>query len=114
MKDFKLNEQGDVVFCDGAIHLTADESLLSQKIRQILSTNRGEWWLDAKEGIPVQEVLKKNPDKRLIRDYIRRAVRQADASLELKACEFETKGRNLFISFTAGNERQTVTVETEV
>lgn len=114
MKDFRLNEKGDAAVCDSAVQMTEGGKLLSQKIRQILSTNRGEWWLNPKEGIPIQAVLKKNPDTRLIRDYIRRAVRQADASLELGRCSFRTEGRVLHISFTAQNGSKTVTVETEV
>lgn len=114
MKDFKLNEKGDVVVCDNVVQTTDGEELLRQKIRQILSTNRGEWWLNPKEGIPVQAVLKKNPDTRLIRDYIRRAVKQADASLELDQCSFRTEGRVMHISFTARSGSGTITVETEV
>lgn len=114
MKDFKLNEKGDVVVCDNVVQTTDGEELLGQKIRQILSTNRGEWWLNPKEGIPIQAVLKKNPDTRMIRDYIRRAVKQADASLELDQCSFRTEGRVMHISFTARSGSGTITVETEV
>lgn len=59
MKGFALDEYGDVIIEQNDVKLTYDTELLIQKIRQVLNTNRGEWWLDPKEGIPVQKVLKR-------------------------------------------------------
>lgn len=97
MKGFAIDSHGDVVI-ENDVKLSYDTDLLIQKIRQILSTNRGEWWLDPKEGIPVQKVLKKNPNLALIRDYVRSAIAQADKSLEMTRCDIVADGRNLKIT----------------
>lgn len=114
MKGFLLDNRGDVVIGEGDIKTTADADLLTQKIRQILGTNRGEWWLDSDEGISVQEVIRKNPNQVRIRDYIRRALKQVDKNLELLSCQFTVKGRKLQIEFTAKCGSQEITIETEV
>lgn len=114
MKGFLLDSHGDAVIGEGDIKLAADADLLTQKIRQILGTNRGEWWLDSGEGIPVQEVLRKNPNQARIRDHIRRALKQVDKNLELLSCRFAVNGRKLQIEFTAKCGGQEITIETEV
>ena len=68
MKGFSVDIHGDVVMEKNDIKLVYGTDLLIQKIRQVLSTNRGEWWLDPKEGIPVQKVLRKNPNLAMVRD----------------------------------------------
>ena len=61
MKDFLLDSLGDVVISHHDIALVHGMDLLMQKLHQVLSTNNGEWWLDKEEGIPVREIVKKNP-----------------------------------------------------
>lgn len=113
MKGFGISEGGDTVIRNQEIQMIADEVLTGQKIRQVLRTNRGEWWLDSKEGVSVQTILKKNPDKRQIRDHIRRAVKLVDASLELEQCDFKTEGRTLQITLTVRNGNRTILLEME-
>lgn len=114
MKGFFLNDRGDVVIEKNDIKLAYDTDLLIQKIRQVLSTNRGEWWLDSKEGIPVQKVLKKNPNLTLIRDYVRSAIAQVDKSLQMTDCDIVTEGRNLKITFGIATPSGSAVTEMEV
>lgn len=100
MRCFSLNDQGDVIIEKNDISLAYDGELIRQKIRQILSTNRGEWWKNEKEGIPVQKVLAKNPNLTQIKDYVRSAVGQVDSSLEMSSCNAEVVGRTLKIEFS--------------
>ena len=47
----------------------------AQKIKQVLSTFRGEWFLDTSVGIPWwEDILTKNPSFELIRGIIRQAI----------------------------------------
>lgn len=114
MKGFAIDQYGDVIIENNDVKLAYDTGLLIQKIRQILSTNRGEWWLDPKEGIPVQKVLRKNPNLALIRDYVRSAIAQVDKSLEMTRCDIAIEGRMLKISFSVSGTSGTETVEMEV
>lgn len=114
MKGFSLDGRGDVVVSGGDIKLAYDAELLSQKIRQVLSTNKGEWWLNSKEGIPVQKLLKKNPNLAMVKDYIRSAIAQVDSSLQMTTCDMETIGRNLKIVFEVSGTGGSAQIETEV
>lgn len=114
MKGFAVDSHGDVVIETNDIKLVYDTDLLIQKIRQVLSTNRGEWWMDPKEGIPVQNVLKKNPNIPMVRDYVRNAVSQVDQSLQVTHCDITAEGRTLRITFSVSGADTAVTAEVEV
>lgn len=114
MKGFCLDVNGDVVIEKNDIKLAYDTELLMQKIRQVLNTNQGEWWLDVKEGIPVQKVLKKNPNLAMVRDYVRSAIAQVDASLQMTRCDIAIKGRALNIAFEVSGKSGTAAVDMEV
>lgn len=114
MKGFAIDNHGDVIIENSDVKLAYDTELLIQKIRQVLSTNRGEWWLDRKEGIPVQKVLKKNPNKAVIRDYVRNAVAQVDKTLQLTYCDIAIERRLLKIMFEVTDQSRTVKAEMEV
>ena len=51
MKCFSLDDKGDVIVNKNRIEMVEGSNLIIQKIRQILLTNYGEWWLDKKEGL---------------------------------------------------------------
>lgn len=114
MKGFAVDKHGDVIIEKNDIRLACDMDLLIQKIRQVLSTNRGEWWLDPKEGIPVQKVLRKNPNTAMIRDYVKSAIAQVDKSLEMKRCDITVEGRRLKIIFAVSGPNGFATTEMEV
>lgn len=114
MKGFALDEYGDVIIEQNDVRLAYDTELLIQKIRQVLNTNRGEWWLDPKEGIPVQKVLKKNPNQAMIRDYVRSAIAQVDKSLEMIHCDIAIEGRTLKIRFEISGSGGSAATEMEV
>lgn len=114
MKGFAIDEYGDVIIEQNDVKLVYDTELLIQKIRQVLSTNRGEWWMDPKEGIPVQKVLKKNPNQAMIRDYVRNAIAQVDESLEMTQCDITAEGRVLKIRFEISGADGSAATEMEV
>ncbi len=114
MKGFALNEKGDVIFEKSDVKIVADTELLIQKVRQVLSTNRGEWWLDAKEGVPMQKILKKNPNIAQIKDYVRSAIAQVNSSLQMDRCDIEVKNRRMKITFALTGSTEAIEAEMEV
>lgn len=107
MKCFKLID-GDCVIENNDIALEYDTDVIASKIKQVLSTNLGEWEFDENEGIDFHAVLTKNPNYDLIKDYVKSAIMQVDDTLELTEFECITKGRALTINIkieTANGEQ---------
>lgn len=104
MKTFKLDLNGDVVINNNQIELVRDMELVTQTLRQVLSTNLGEWFGDETEGIDFHVILAKNPDYELIKDTINTAVQKVadnlNIELEIDDFSFEVNGRDLVITFT--------------
>ena len=106
MKSFAVNEEGDLVFENGEIAFAQDGELLRQKVRALLGTNRGEWWLNESEGVDFSAFLCKHPNEQRVRDEVRRALLAIDEELGLAAFSMRRNGRQLEVRFTAqkGNE----------
>lgn len=100
MKCFSLDNKGDVTVNKNRIEMVEGSDLIIQKIRQILLTNYGEWWLDKKEGLDQRSIFVKNPNYQLIKDEIRQAVNQIDSSLAVDNIEFveDSENRHLIIN----------------
>ena len=100
-----LDDSGDVVIKNRKIQMTSGNELLIQKVRQVLLTNNGEWWLNASEGIDRYCMLTKKPNKGLIEDNIKRGLLQVDSTFKITKFSCEQKeSRELLVKFTAVNE----------
>lgn len=101
MKDLLLNSSGDLVLSSGDFQYVYDDNLTRQKVQQILSTNKGEWYLNPDEGIDFFAMLTKNPDYDQIIDTILDGLRQVDETMMIDSYKFEYANRNLKITITA-------------
>ena len=104
MESFKVDSKGDVIIKNNAIEMVKDNSLLAQKVQQVLKTNLGEWCFNENEGIDFQALLCKNPNYEQIEDNIKSGLLQVDETFEMTSFECSLKNRRLFINFTARNE----------
>lgn len=102
MKGFELDQNGDVVI-NNDISMVSDIEHIGTMVRTILSTNKGEWFLNSEEGIAFENILKKNPDMDIIKNEIQKGLLQVDSSFVLEEIECSEKDRNLVISFKARN-----------
>ena len=59
MKGFALDERGDLLIENGVIQMVHGVDLTMQKIKSVLGTQKGEWFLDWEEGINYDEILGK-------------------------------------------------------
>ena len=100
MKCFSLDNKGDVTVNKNRIEMVEVSDLIIQKIRQILLTNYGEWWLDKKEGLDQRSIFVKNPNYQLIKDEIMQAINQVDNGLAVDNIEFveDIANRHLIIN----------------
>ncbi len=101
MKDFKLNaESGDILLEDGCIPLCEGDELTAQTLTRLLTTNKGEWWLNNREGVDFTAILTKNPNPDRVRGEIQKALLLADETLALESFSQQLRGRSLEIRFT--------------
>lgn len=103
MKDF-LIENGDVVISGNDILYVRDKELVRQKVSLVLQTNKGEWLLNADEGINFRVILIKNPNKDEILSTVLDGLKQIDETFVITDYKFEVIERHLILTFTAVNE----------
>lgn len=103
MKDFLVDENGDLVISKGDLSFVKDTELTAQKVRLILSTEKGEWFLNEDEGIYFSAILTKNPNEDEALDAILEGLRQIDETFQITSHTFKAAKRNLKIAFTAEN-----------
>ncbi len=105
MKDFMLDENGELVITNGKIQLVSDNDLKAQQIRQVLRTHLGEWKYDTEEGIDRYVMFTKKPNYELVEDTVKSGLLQVDESLRITKFECsEKENRELEIRFSATNE----------
>jgi phage baseplate assembly protein W len=104
MDGFSIDSSGDVVISNNKIEMVSNTELICQKVRQLLKTNLGEWWLNENEGIDFLCMLQKNPNYEQIEDNIKSGLKQVDETLEMTSINFNLDAnRTLHINFTARN-----------
>ena len=89
MLSFKLDEYGDLKVENGEIEMITGNELLYQKVRQVLSTNLGEYTLEPEQGISFKNLLSRKLNEDLVRDEILRGLRQVDPTFTIE--EFEER-----------------------
>lgn len=106
MQGFALTEDGDLLIENNQIKMVADNELLRQKIKTVLQTNIGEWFLNLNEGIDFSNLLGKYKGEEVIRNEIIEGLSQIDSSLYLEefSCDFDRINRKLTVKFKAKNE----------
>lgn len=104
MKDFKVDNHGDLVIAKNDLQFVQDKELTAQKCRLVLSTNKGEWLLNRDEGINFGAILVKNPNRDEIIDTVRDGLRQIDSTFEITEYTFEIIKRHLILTFKAKND----------
>ncbi len=107
MRGFYLDADGDVEIRKIDIAVASGLELEMQKIC-------GEWWANPKEGIPMRQILKKNPDMGRVRDCIRKAVLCVDPGLQLTAYSARAEGRMLVVDFSVSDGKLGASASLEV
>lgn len=106
MKDFALDENGDVLVENNDISIVVGDSLIKQKVTTVLKTNIGEWFFDWNQGIDQRNLLGKNTNDELARYEIGIGLRQVDKTLAITefSYDFDRTTRKSMIRFKAQNE----------
>lgn len=85
--------------------MTNDNELMRQKIQKVLSTNKGEWFGNADEGINFRNILKKGVTEEDVKSEILDGLLQIDDSVIITefSMELDHATRSLNVAFKAEN-----------
>lgn len=110
MKGFKVDERGDIILENGNIALIADDALKAQTLRTVLSTNKGEWFLNKNEGIDFHFLLGKGITDDMRLSQVKDGCNQVDDALYVSdfSSEVNNRTRASIIYFTAKDDGGTV------
>lgn len=104
MFDLKLNSQHDLLLKENRLVLTDGMNAIAQRIKIVLLTFAGEWFLDISQGLPYfDEILVKNPNSTRIYAIFRRQiarVRGVKRVINL-TLSVDRKSRSLIVEFEA-------------
>lgn len=103
MKDFLLDEKGDIVISKNDISVVEAQKEIAQQISQILKSNNGEWVFNENYGINFHNLLVKTIDDEIIIDEINKGLAQCsgDVSLDTIDIKVDRQTRKLSVSFHA-------------
>lgn len=106
MTGFALDENNDIIIENNQINMVNGAEFISQTLRTVTGTNRGEWCLNEDEGINLKIFSGKTvPDEETVRSEIEQGLLQIDSSLVLTdfSMDFDSKSRTLSVRFTTVN-----------
>ncbi|WP_406944478.1 DUF2634 domain-containing protein [Halobacillus sp. SY10] len=114
MKTFALDSKGDLLIREGEFVVIEEAEDIKQSLSLILSTNKGEWFLDREMGLEFSALLDKPTDAR-IRAAVIEAISQEPRVQSIDHIEInqDRQKRVVYIHFkvtTSTNEQ----VESEV
>lgn len=104
MKSLALSETGDLIIEHNELSMVYGADLVRQKIREVINTNKGEWFFDWEQGINFSEILGKGVTDEDVRLQIDNGLKQVQEGLIMSDFSIERKGRTLIANFTAINE----------
>ena len=105
MNGFLLDKNGDVAMKDGVIQMVSGDELTAQKVKSVLGTNKGEWFLNPEEGIEFFYLLGKGVTEDMARSQIENGIKQVDATLRIDGfdIQFDKVNRVASIKYSASN-----------
>lgn len=102
MRDLKLGVDGDLMIEGFDLQLTTDSEIVAQRLKQALSTFKGEWFLNSELGIAYYEsILGAKNSLQAIKAIFVDAIKRVDGVSELTKFDlkFNDDKRILSINF---------------
>ena len=104
MKSIALDSTGDILIENNKIQMVDGKELTRQKVQEVISTDKGEWYFNREQGIEFDNVLGKGITEEMVRNEIIDGLHQVDPNLNLSSFSMELKGRDAYVKFSALNE----------
>jgi len=91
---------GDLVIENGDVVMVERDEELSQSLRSIFQTNKGEWFLDHEHGLDRSPFLVKKFEEELANDALAEATLQEDRIQRIEQISFQREGRFMKVDAT--------------
>ena len=115
--DLALNRgTHDLQLVNGDLLVINNKERIAQQLRVTLWEWLGEWFLDARDGVPYREyILVKNPNMKHIRQVLSENIAKIEGvnRIEELNLNFDTKNRTLIVDFSIDTDDGQI-VRTEV
>lgn len=111
MFDLKLNSQHDLFFKENRLVLTDGANAIAQRIKIVLLTFAGEWFLDISRGLPYfDEILVKNPNSTRVYAIFRHQIANVKGVKRVMnlTLSVDRKSRTLLVEFEAESAEGTI------
>jgi phage baseplate assembly protein W len=102
MESFKLIN-GDLVMELGELVVVNGQEEIAQCVKNVLGTNKSEWFLNPNMGIKFNAFLEKNLNEEEMREQIRQGLFQEPRikTVDKIAFDYDTKNRTMDVRFSA-------------
>lgn len=114
MKDFAVDDDGDIIVEPRDIAYIYDDEEEIQKIRLVLGTNLGEWSLNESEGLDFAALFQHLPDETRIREAVQSTLLELDEDYTLTDCTYSHEKRLLAVQISAKKQSDAVTYTVNV
>lgn len=103
MQDILLNKQGDIKKVSGDFPFITGKDEVVQQLKQILKTNKGEWFRNEAYGITYENLQHKKINEDLVKDCIRDGISQCSDDITIESIEigYKKEYRLLYVEFKA-------------
>jgi len=99
--NFLLDDSGDLSIVGGKVQFTSGKEEIAQIVKTNLKTFVGEWFLDARIGVPwFSRILRKNPNPGDIESVLASVIANSDGitSIEEFSLAYDKAERKLLVS----------------
>ena len=103
MNSFQLDKDGDLKKVNGDFQFVSGKEEVIQQIKQILKSNKGEWFSNSEYGIDYENLQQKKINEDLIKDTIRDGISQCSEDITIESIEigYKKELRLLYVEFKA-------------
>lgn len=116
MQDILLNKHGDIKKVNGDFQFINGKDEVVQQIKQILKTNKKEWFFNPDYGISYENLQHKKINEDLVKDCIRDGISQCSDDITIESIEigYKKEYRLLYVevkSYFSDGERYDSMIE---
>lgn len=97
MYAFRLDNKGDLIIQSGELQMVHQREELVQSLERILTTNKGEWFLDSNFGLDYPQIWGKGRTTAEIRNHITQALLQDSRVTSVDLQRIQVQGRQLIV-----------------
>jgi len=116
VNSFLLDKRGDLKKVNGDFQFISGKDEVVQQIKQILKTNKGEWFRNEDYGILYENLQQRHINEDLVKDVVRDGLSQCSEDMTIESIEigYKKEYRLLYVEFKAyfsDGERYDSTIE---